>query len=152
MQENATTDALLKQDSSSLAAEITDLVQKNLPREKAIASAQMLQTQEDVKNGLGPTSGDGRGQAIASIPPILYLRWQLEYPGCWKDKGFMEEFLFDNPQCCLPGYKPRPKRMFFNMRHNNLKIANPGGDLYHERKARVMQAVSNQFTETAKNG
>jgi|SRR6478752_877450 len=144
MKYNATTDTLLSQSSTSLAAEITDLVKANLPREKAIAEKQMFQTQEDVKQGLAPTSGDGRGQAIASIPPILYLRWQMEYPGCWKDKGFMEEFLFDNPQCCLPGYKPRAKRMYFNMKHGNLKIGNPGGDLYHERKAKVMQAINAQ--------
>lgn len=134
-------EALLNQESSSLAAEVTDMVKANLPREKAIATRQMQQTVEDVKQGLAPTSGDGRGQAVASIPPIIYLRWQMEYPGCWQDKGFVEEFLFDNPQCALPGYKPRPKRMTFDMRRGNLKIGNPGGDLYLERKAKVMQAI-----------
>lgn len=133
---------LLQQEHSALAAEITDTVKANLPREKAIAAQQMAQTQEEVKQGLAPTSGDGRGQAVASIPPIVYLRWQQEYPGCWRDKGFIEEFLFDNPQCALPGYRPRAKRLFFDMKHGNRKMSNPGGDLYHERKFKVMSAIS----------
>jgi len=132
-------------EQTELAGELTDAVNANLPCEKAIAAQQMAQTAQDVKDGLSPTSGDGRGQAMASIPPIVYLRWFQEYPGCWKDKGFIEEFLFDNPQCQLPGYKPRPKRMFFDMKHRNVKLNNPGGDLYHERKlkvARDIQAMS----------
>lgn len=132
-------------EATQVAAEITDTVQANLPREKAIAAQQMAQTAKEVREGLGPTSGDGRGQAVASIPPIVYMRWQQEYPGCWKDKGFVEEFLFDNPQCRLPGYNPRPKRMFFDMKHNNPKMNNPGGDLYVERKARVNAAIQAQL-------
>ncbi len=133
---------LLQQDHSSLAAEITDAVNANLPREKDVAAKQMARTAAEVQDGLAPTSGDGRGQAVASIPPIIYMRWQQEYPGCWKDKGFIEEFLFDNPQCRLPGYKPRAKRTFFDMKHGNLKLSNPGGDFYHERKAKVTQAIN----------
>jgi len=132
---------LLGVEHSAIAAEITDEVRANLPREKAIAAQQMMATAQNVADGLAPTSGDGRGQAMASIPPIIYMRWQQEYPGCWNDKGFMEEFLFDNPQCRLPGYKPRAKRLFFDMKHHNPKMNNPGGDLYHERKHKVMQAV-----------
>jgi len=138
---DAIKETLLKQEPSALAAEITDAVRANLPREKMVAERQMQQTVEDVKNGLTPTSGDGRGQAMASIPPIIYMRWQLEYPGCWQDKGFVEEFLFDNPQCCLPGYKPRPKRMTFNMHRGNMKMGNPGGDIYVERRAKVNAAI-----------
>lgn len=136
---------ILSQSSTSLAAEITDLVKANLPNEKAIAAKQMAQTAKEVKEGLAPTSGDGRGQAIGSIPPIVYLRWQQEYPGCWKDRGFLEEFLFDNPQCALPGYRPRAKRMFFDMKHGNRKISNPGGDLYLERRAKVNAAIQAQI-------
>jgi len=132
---------LVNNEHSALAAEITDFVKANLPREKAVAEQQMAQTAAEVKQGLAPTSGDGRGQAVASIPPILYIRWQQEYPGCWKDKGFIEEFLFDNPQCRLPGYKPRAKRMYFDMKHGNLKQGNRGGDLYHERKLKVLQSI-----------
>lgn len=142
---DAIKETILSQESTALAAEITDLVRKNLPNEKEMAKRQMAQTHEEVKQGLAPTSGDGRGQAVASIPPIVYLRWQQEYPGCWQDKGFVEEFLFDNPQCALPGYRPRAKRMFFDMKHGNRKIANPGGDLYLERRAKVNAAISAQL-------
>ncbi len=144
---------LANTEQTALAAEITDSVNANLPREKSIAEQQMAQTAKEVREGNAPTSGDGRGQAMASIPPIVYMRWQQEYPGCWKDKGFVEEFLFDNPQCQLPGYKPRPKRMYFNMRHGNLKLGNPGGDTYHEKKrlvnAAIQQALSIEAVKRA---
>lgn len=131
-------------EHSALAAEITDEVKAQLPKEKARVERQMRQTAKEVAAGIVPTSGEGRGQAVASIPPLVYMRWQQEYPGCWRDKGFVEEFLFDNPQCRLPGYKPRPKRMFFHMKNGSAKIGNPGGDLYHERKAKVAQAIAAQ--------
>jgi len=135
---------LLETEHTSLAAEITDAVNANLPREKTVAAQQMAQTAKDVQEGYVPSSGDGRGQAIGSIPPIVYMRWQQEYPGCWHDKGFREEFLFDNPQCQLPGYKPRAKRLFFDMKHGNKKLNNFGGDLYHEKKAKVARAIAEQ--------
>ncbi len=138
-------EAILKQEHTALAAEITDIVRNNLPQEKAIASQQMEQTAKELRSGIAPTSGDGRGQAILSIPPIVYMRWQLEYPGCWQDKGFVAEFAFDNPQCVPDGYKPRAKRMFFQMKHGNLKAGNPGGDLYHERRANVNAAIQAQL-------
>jgi len=135
---------LLSTEHTQLAAELTDVVNDNLPREKVIAAQQMAQTAKEVQEGHVPTSGDGRGQAVASIPPIIYMRWQQEYPGCWKDRGFMEEFLFDNPQCRLPGYRPRAKRMWFDMKHGNKKLNNFGGDLYHEKKAKVARAIAAQ--------
>jgi hypothetical protein len=138
-------ETILAQESTALAAEITDIVRGNLPQEKAMAAKQMAQTAAEVKEGLAPTSGDGRGQAMASIPPIVYLRWQQEYPGCWQDKGFVEEFLFDNPQCALPGYRPRAKRLFFDMKHGNRKIANTGGDIYLEKRAQVNAAIQAQL-------
>lgn len=141
MIEQVTKENVLHTEHTALAAEITDTVKAQLPQEKASAAAQMAQTAKEVKEGHAPTSGDGRGQAIASIPPIVYMRWQQEYPGCWKDKGFVEEFLFDNPQCALPGYKPRAKRLYFNMKHGNAKLGNPGGDFYHEKKIRVNAAI-----------
>ena len=137
---------LLNSEPTALAAELTDAVKANLPREKAIAAQQMTQTAKEVKEGNVPTSGDGRGQAMASIPPIIYMRWQQEYPGCWSDKSFLEEFLADNPQCQLPGYKPRAKRLWFEMKNGNKKLNNFGGDLYLERKAKVKAAIQAQAT------
>ena len=135
---------LLETEHTALAAEITDEVKAQLPQEKANAAQQMAQTAKDVREGHAPTSGDGRGQAMASIPPIVYMRWQLEYPGCWQDKGFLEEFLFDNPECQLPGYKPRAKRMWFQIKNGNTKLRNYGGDIYHEKKFKVLRAIKEQ--------
>lgn len=146
METNITPSTLLKQEHTALAAEITDIVKANLPREKSIAARQMQQTASEVKQGLAPTSGDGRGQALLSVPPIIYMRWQQEYPGCWNDEQFCAEFAYDNPQCCLPGYKPRAKRRFFDMKHGNLKLNNVGGDLYWDRKFKVLAAVQAQTT------
>lgn len=139
--DQATKDSVLNIEHTQLAAEITDEVKANLPKEKEIATRQMIQTAKEVRAGLVPTSGEGRGQAMASIPPIVYMRWQQEYPGCWKDEQFVQEFLADNPQCQLPGYKPRPKRMFFHMKNSNQKLHNFGGDLYLERRAKVNAAI-----------
>lgn len=140
-----TKENLLSTEHTQLAAELTDAVNANLPREKAIAEKQMAQTAKEVREGLAPTSGEGRGQAIGSIPMIVYMRWAQEYPGCWKDENFVAEFLADNPQCSLPGYKPRPKRLHFDMKHRNLKLNNFGGDLYLERRAKVNAAIQAQI-------
>ena len=129
-------------ESSQLAAEVTDMVKANLPREKAMAEAQMNQTAKEVKAGLAPSSGDGRGQPVASIPPIVYLRWEQEFPGFWKDRSSVEDFLFDNPRCCLPGFKPRSKRVFFDMKHSNMKLCRPGGDFYQANKIRVNASIA----------
>lgn len=145
MSEIITKDTLLREhEHSEIAATITDEVNAQLPAEKAKVAKQMAQTAADVNAGLAPSSGDGRGQAVASIPPLIYMRWQQEYPGCWKDKGFVEEFLWDNPQCRLPGYKPRAKRLFFDMKHGNRKLNNVGGDFYHDKKAKVNAAIAAQ--------
>lgn len=146
---NETKEAILSQEPTALAAEITDLVKSNLPREKAIAEMQMNQTAKEIASGLSPTSGEGRGQPCLSVPPIVALRWQQEYPGCWHDEQFCAEFAFDNPRCVLPGFKPRAKRLFFDMKHRNMKLRNFGGDLYHEKRAKVERDIA---ILTAANG
>lgn len=143
--QEVTKTTLLQQEHSALAAEITDAVRANLPREKAIASMQMAQTAKEISEGIVPTAGEGRGEPMLSVPPIIHIRWQQEYPGCWHDPQFCAEFGFDNPQCCLPGFKPMAKRMFFDMKHNNMKINNFGGDLYVERRAKVNRAIQAQI-------
>lgn len=127
-------------DVSATAAEITDAVVKQLPQEKERAKREMAQTAKEVKDfGLQSDRVDGRGQAICSIPPIIYHRWHQAYPGCWKDKGFVDEFLYDNPQCLLPGYKPKAKPVRFSMRVPKI---NPGGDFYVENKARIQAEIA----------
>lgn len=129
-------------DQAHTAAEITDEVNAQLPEEKARALREMAATAKDVAAGNVPTSGDGRGQAICSVPPVIYMRWQQEYPGCWKDKSFVDEFLFDNPECQLPGYKPKAKAIHFNMSQS--AQINHGANVYREKKAKVMASITQQ--------
>ncbi len=53
--------------------------------------------------------------------------------------------MYDNPRCQIPGYKPRPKRLHFDMKHKNLKLNNFGGDLYLERRAKVNAAIARDY-------
>jgi len=79
---NATKEAILSTEHTALAAEITDLVKANLPREKAIAAQQMAQTEKEIQSGLAPgTTEQGLGQPMGSIPPIIYYRWNQERGG-----------------------------------------------------------------------
>ncbi len=135
-------------ENTALAAEITDAVNAQLPQEKARAEREMAQTAKEIKEGLAPTAGEGRGEPCLSVPPIIYMRWAQEYPGCWKDEQFCAEFAFDNPQCCFNGYKPRAKRLHFQMKHGNMKLNNFGGDLYVERKSKVKAAIAAQLANT----
>lgn len=45
---------------------------------------------------------EGMGQLMARIPPESYYFWCIKLgPDCWKDKGFLREFLRDNPECIV---------------------------------------------------
>lgn len=120
--------------SPQLAAELHDHVQAQLPQEKARAEREMRETAEALK-AQGSASVEGLGQAIASIPPIIYYRWEQLYRGCWRDNDFVNEFLADNPQCCAPGYKPPAKTLYFDMGSN--ASMSVGSLKYHQHKARV---------------
>lgn len=111
-----------------LAREITDSVNAQLPTEKARAEREMFATASDLAN-TESDHVDGRGQAIGSIPPIIYMRWNLMIPGCWQDKEFVEEFLFDNPRCRYPGYRPNSKPVYFTM--------SPMAKLYREKRSKL---------------
>jgi hypothetical protein len=118
-------------DASAIAArELWDYTQNQMPQEKAQMVRDMDQTAKELKER-GSDWADGRGQAIASIPPRIYMRWHQQYPGCWKDKQFVAEFLKDNPQCCAPGYRPRPS----GLRHGFTFSA--GKAIYHKYKANM---------------
>jgi len=91
-----------------LMREFYDEVAATIPAEKVkqnlalAATAKALQAEGSVR------TEQGLGQKVASIPARVYFRWHQEFPGCWQDKGFVDAFLRDNPQCCAPGYKPTP--------------------------------------------
>lgn len=99
---------------AQLAATITDSVNAMLPEEKLKLEKEMLQTGIEKQNRDSHWV-DGLGQEIGSIPPTAYHRWNQLLPGCWKDRDFKNEFLYDNPACCLNGYRPKSKTLFFDM-------------------------------------
>lgn len=121
---------------ADLARELTEVTERSLPEEKARLRRELDQTAKEVR-GLESNYADGRGQAVASIPPIAYYRWNLEFPGCWKIKEFVDEFLQDNRECLLPGYKPKPKPVFFDMGRTKMRSALTGADIYWALKDKV---------------
>jgi len=42
---------------------------------------------------------EGIGQRKLHIPMRTFFRWNREYPGCWQNKQFVDEFYRDNPEC-----------------------------------------------------
>lgn len=56
-----------------------------------------------VNQQLIPDYIDGVGQKIASIDARTYFRFHQEMPGCWSDKGFLREFVRDNPEARTAG-------------------------------------------------
>lgn len=145
IEQTVTKENVLNQEHTALAAEITDMVNDHLPEEKARAERELDLTAQGIANGHAPSAFDGAGQPMGSVPSIIYMRWAQEYPGCWSDSSFKEEFLFDNPRCQIPGYKPRAKRLYFDMKHGNRKLNNFGGDLYLERRAKVNALIAADY-------
>jgi len=121
---------LFNQTEAQLAREIRDGVDAGLPAEKEQAKRDMILTANALQKR-GSDRVDGRGQAAASIPRRIYFRWAQMLPGCWQDKQFVDEFLQDNPQCCAPGYRPRPS----GLRHGFTFSA--GKAIYHKYKANM---------------
>lgn len=56
-----------------------------------------------VNQQLIPDYIDGLGQKVASIDARTYFRFHQEMPGCWDDKGFLREFVRDNPEARTAG-------------------------------------------------
>lgn len=56
----------------------------------------------------GSTISRVMGQKLGTIDARIYHRFNLEFPGCWKDPEFVQAFLADNPQCRAPGWRPKP--------------------------------------------
>lgn len=125
-----------KTEQADLAREITDEVVAQLPEEKARLRRELDRTAQEVR-GLESNHADGRGQAFASIPPIAYMRWNLLFPGCWRDRAFVDEFLQDNRECLLPGYKPKAKPIHFDMGRQRGATGLTGASLYWANKERV---------------
>lgn len=49
---------------------------------------------------------DGIGQHTMSVDFDSYMYWNNQIPGCWKDKGFREEFKKANPHTAVKTTSP----------------------------------------------
>lgn len=79
----------------------------SIPAEKDRAQAAGVAIARDLREE-GGHKFEGGGQKMLSIDMRTYIRWQQQFPGCWQDQGFIDEFLRCNPQYCAPGYRPPP--------------------------------------------
>jgi len=55
-----------------------------------------------MEQALGPKAKkwvDGLGELKLTVPARTFFRWAQQYPGCWRDKGFVDEFHRDNVEC-----------------------------------------------------
>lgn len=82
-----------------------------LPQEKADAKRRAVEIAKDLK-AEGGHKFDGGGQKMCSIDLRTWVRWNQEFPGCWSDETFIDEFLWHNPAYRAPGYYPNPPREF----------------------------------------
>jgi len=82
-----------------------------LPAEKAEAKRRGLEIARDLKQE-GGHKFDGGGQKMGSVDLKTWIRWNHEFPGCWNDQTFVDEFLWHNRQYCAPGYYPKQPRDF----------------------------------------
>ncbi len=79
-------------------------IRGQLPEEKVKANLRQIRL-ANIMRQAGSLQIDGLGQLKARIDPRLFFRWELEYPGCWKNKDFVKKMLKDNPHMRAPGYK-----------------------------------------------
>jgi len=57
---------------------------------------------QDELRGQQLRTREGLGQLSMVIDARTYFRWHMKEPGCWQDKGFVERFKKDNPECVAP--------------------------------------------------
>ena len=55
----------------------------------------------------GAVAVEGLGQKVGSVDARTFFRFQQEFPGCWNDRAFVNEFMADNPRLRSPGWKPK---------------------------------------------
>lgn len=55
----------------------------------------------------GPLAIEGIGQKLGEVDARTWFRWNNQFPGCWQNKEFCNEFFKDNPQYRSPGWTPK---------------------------------------------
>lgn len=109
---------------------VKESVIEQFPQEKAKGASDIAATGRALQ-AEGSSRMDGLGQKMGSIPGRIYFRWQQMLPGCWQDKQFVEEFLYDNPACCAPGYRPKPRQLRHGFTYTG------GAAFYHQNKEKI---------------
>ena len=86
----------------SIPSDIVPQLEKELKTgfQRNRVRAEVEAKQNAIANNQRHRSIEGLGQLMARIPGDAYHFWgqKLGY-GCWEDKGFLKEFLRDNPEC-----------------------------------------------------
>ena len=70
--------------------------------EKFESRKKEIEANEEARS-MGSAKADGLGQLKAVIPAREYFRWHQSHEGCWGDKGFIREFVRDNPEMRAEG-------------------------------------------------
>lgn len=97
-----------------MAKAMNDRVWREAPAEKVQATLRQAEIAR-VMEKTGSTRSDGLGQKVGGIDARTFMRWHQQYPGCWENKKFREDFLASNPQCRAPGYKAGGGALVFDM-------------------------------------
>jgi hypothetical protein len=100
----------------------------NLAKEKADAKARQIETAKELQRD-GSVINNVMGQKMGSIDARIYHRWNLQYPGCWQDREFVQAFFHDNPQCRSPGWKPKQYTLRHGVVFQNGKPITPHSSL-----------------------
>jgi hypothetical protein len=87
------------------ARHLESKVRGSLPSEKADAAARQLKIARELQ-AEGSVVSNVTGQKLGSVDARVYHRWNQEFPGCWRDKKFVDWFLWKNPQCRSRGWRP----------------------------------------------
>ena len=80
-------------------------IRQEVDMERYEASKRAQQANLEAR-ALGNAKADGLGQLKAVIPAREWFRWNASHDGCWQDKGFVREFIRDNPEFRGEGVKP----------------------------------------------
>ena len=73
-----------------------------------LLTPQRMEGAREVSHDDGADIIEGVGQRVANIPLRDFLDWDTKYRECWNNKGFVREWIRDNPDS-RPVKKPRSR-------------------------------------------
>lgn len=100
-------DSIVTQLPQDFLREFADEILGTIPQEKV----QMQLKEAEIGRVLAAEgslrSVQGLGQKLGEVPARLWFRWRQQYPGCWEDDAFVQEFFADNERLKAHGWKPK---------------------------------------------